>query len=94
MSGVLFLHGTGTLVNLSLELSEFGGDMRGMAIHDWGVSSVDLAGVVHDDHLSHEAGGFLGRVVLGITDHESSLHFLDGDTLHVEPDVVTWLGHL
>lgn len=66
--------------------------MGSVAIHNWGVSSIDLSGMIHDDHLSNETGSFLGRVVLGITNDKASLYFLDADTLHVEADVVTWFS--
>ena len=49
-----------------------------MAIQDWGVSSVDLSGVVHDDDLSLEGFGFLGWVILGVGGNVSSSDILDG----------------
>mmetsp|Transcript_16754 Transcript_16754/g.37905 ORF Transcript_16754/g.37905 Transcript_16754/m.37905 type:complete len:525 (-) Transcript_16754:84-1658(-) len=83
---------SGTLVHLDLELRELAGNVGGMAIQDWAVSSADLSRVVHDDDLGDEGGGSLGWVVLGVGGDVSSLELLDGDVLDVESDVVSWNG--
>lgn len=66
--------------------------MGSVAIHDWGVTVGDLAGVVHDDNLGEEGLDLLGWVVLEIRGDVSSLDILDGHVLHVESDVISGLG--
>jgi hypothetical protein len=65
--------------------------MSSVAIHDWTVSCIDLAWMVHDDYLSKEAGSFFRRIILRVSHDKSSLHILDGKTFEIEPDVLTWL---
>lgn len=52
--------------------------MSSVAIENWGISGIDLSGVVHDDNLSLERFGFLGWVILGIGGNVSSSDILDG----------------
>ena len=86
----------GTAVDLLEELGELAGDVGGVAIQDWGVTSTDLAGVVEDDDLGVEGLSTLRWVVLGVTADVSTANLLDGDVLDVEANVVTWntLGEL
>jgi len=63
-----------------------------VAIENWGISSVDLTWMVKDDNLGNEHLGGLGWVVLGVRCDETSLDILDGQTLDVEADIVTWLS--
>ena len=85
--GVLLL--AGSSVNLFEEFSEFAGDVGGMAIQDWSVSSTDLTGVVKDNDLSVERVAALGWVVLGVTADIASSDFLDGHVLDVETNIVS-----
>jgi hypothetical protein len=52
--------------------------MGSVAIKDWGISGIDLSGVVHDNDLSLEGFGFLGWVILGVRGNVSSSDILDG----------------
>jgi hypothetical protein len=81
---------SGTTVNLLQEFSELAGDVGGVAIQDWSVSSTDLTRVVEDDDLGVEGLGTLGRVVLGVTAYVTTTDFLDGNVLDVESDIVSW----
>lgn len=80
---------TGTTVHLVLDLGELAGNVGGVAIEDWCVTSADLTGVAHDDNLGEEGVGATGRVVLGITTDVTALDVLDGNVLDVEANVVT-----
>lgn len=83
---------SGSSVDLVNEGGEFTGDVGSVAIQDWGISSVDLTWVVHDDDLGLEGFGFLGWVFLGVGGDVSSSDILDGQSLDVETDVVSWEG--
>jgi hypothetical protein len=87
--GVLLNGLTGTTIDLGVNLLELGGDVAGVAIEHRSVTIDNLARVGHDDHLGGEGLGSLGRVVLGVGAHESTLDVLDRDVLAVESDVVT-----
>lgn len=50
--------------------------MGSVAINDWGVTILDLTGMVHDDDLSLEGLNLFAWVVLGITGHIASLDVL------------------
>jgi hypothetical protein len=78
----------GTTVNLLQKLSEFAGNVGGVAIQDWSVSSTDLTRVIEDNDLSVEGVSSLGRIILGVTADVSTSDFLDGDVLDVESNVV------
>lgn len=80
---------SGTTVNLLQELGELAGNMGGVAVEDWCVTSSNLAGVIQDNDLGIEGLGTLGRVVLGVTCHITTTDLLDGDVLYVKADVVT-----
>ena len=90
--GLLFDDLTSSSVDLGLDVVEFASDVRGVAIEDWGVSVLDLAGVVKNDNLSEEVLSILGRVVLGVGGDETSSEILDGEILNVETNVVTGLS--
>jgi hypothetical protein len=79
----------GTTINLLQELSELAGDVSGVAIQDWSVSSADLTGVVEDNDLGVEGVATLGGVILGVTADVSTTDFLDGNVLDVESNVVS-----
>ena len=51
--------------------------MGGVAIQDWGVSVLDLSGMVHDDDLGKEGLNLSWGVVLGVSSDISSLDVLD-----------------
>ena len=68
---------------------ELAGNVGSVAIQDWGVSVLDLSGVVHDDDLGEEVLDFSGGVRLDVTADIASLDVLDGETLDVESDVVS-----
>jgi len=51
--------------------------MSSVAIKDWGVSLLDLSGVIEDDDLSEEVGGILGWIILGVGGDVSSSEILD-----------------
>ena len=80
----------GTTVNLLQEFGKFAGNVGGVAIQDWSVSSTDLTRVVEDDDLGVEGLATLGGVVLRVTAHVTTTDFLDGNVLDVESDVVSW----
>jgi len=63
-----------------------------MAIQNWGISVLDLTGVVHDDDLSGESSTFSCGVVLRVRAYHTSSNFLDGNIFDVESDVVTGGG--
>jgi len=63
-----------------------------MAIEDWCISLLDLTGVVQDDDLSQEVGSIFGWVVLWVWSDISSSEIFDWEVLHVESNIVTWLG--
>jgi hypothetical protein len=69
---------TGSLIDFVNKGGEFTGDMGSVAIKDWGISGIDLSGVVHDNDLSLEGFGFLGWVILGVRGNVSSSDILDG----------------
>ena len=79
----------GSSVDLFEEFSEFAGDVGGVAIQDWSVSSTDLTGVVEDNDLSVERLAALGWVVLGVTADIASSDFLDGNVLDIETNIVS-----
>merc|ERR1712216_169022 len=81
----------GTTVKLLSELSELAGNVSSVAVKHWGVSSGDLAWVLHDNDLGVEADGLLGWVVLGVGGDVATTDLLHGDVLDVEANVVT--GH-
>ena len=80
---------TGTPVNLLEELRELAGNVGGVAVENWSVSSTDLTRVVEDDDLGVERSGTHGRVVLAVTGNVTTTDLLDGNVLDVESDVVT-----
>lgn len=90
--GVLFLRLTSSSVNLVVDGFELASNMSSVAIENGGVSVLDLTGVVHDDDLRVERSNFFSGIVLGIRSDVSSSDILDGDTLDVETNVVTWNG--
>jgi len=94
LGGVVFNLLTGSSVNLFEELVESAGDVRGMAIEDWGVSLLDFTRVVEDDDLSVKGLGLLGGVVLAIRSNVTTSDVLDGDVLDVETNVITRLATL
>jgi len=87
---VVFDGFSGTAVDLLKDLGELAGDVGGMAIEDWGVTSTDLARVVEDNDLGVEGLGTLGRIILRIAGYVPTADFLHGDVLDIETDVVTW----
>jgi hypothetical protein len=52
--GHFFNNGSVSSIDLAHDFSEFTGDMGSMAIDDWGVTVLDLTGMVHNDDLSLE----------------------------------------
>jgi hypothetical protein len=74
------------------DLGELASNVGSVAIQHWAVSVANLTRVVHDDDLGEEAVGTLGWVVLGVTADHTTANILDGQTLDVETDVVTWNG--
>ena len=90
--GVLFLRFTSSSVDLVVNGFELASNMGSVAIEHGGISVLDLTGVVHDDDLRVERSNFFSWVVLGIRSDVSSADILDGDTLDVETNVVTWDG--
>jgi len=89
---VLFHDGTSSLVNLGSDFVEFAGNVRSMAIQNWSISVGDLTWVVKDNNLGNKEGSVLGWVFLRVRGDVSSLDILDGQVLHVETNIVTWLG--
>jgi len=76
-------------VDLLEELGELAGNVGGVAVKDWCVTSTNLTRVVENNDLGVEGLSTLGGVVLGVTSNVSTTDLLDGDVLHVEADVVT-----
>jgi len=66
--------------------------MGSVAIQNWGISVLDLTGVVHDDNLSGESSTFSGGVVLRVRADHTSSNIFDGNVFNVESDVVTGGG--
>jgi len=79
-----------TTVNLLQELGELAGNVGGVAVEDWCVTSTDLTRVVEDNDLGVERLSTLWWVVLGVTSDVTTANFLYGNVLDVESDVVTW----
>jgi len=75
-----------------VEGGEFTGNMGGVTIKYWAISSNDLTRVIKDNDLSVESNGFSGWVVFGIGGDVSSFDFFNGKTFDVETNVVTRLG--
>ncbi|RUP43899.1 hypothetical protein BC936DRAFT_136570 [Jimgerdemannia flammicorona] len=75
--GVVLKLLAGTTIDLLDKLGELASNMGGVAIEHRCVASADLTGVVEDDNLSEEGGGFLGGVVLGVGADEATTDFLD-----------------
>jgi len=92
--GVLFQNLTRSTIDLLLHLGELAGNVSGVAIQHWLVSSVDLSRVVQDDDLGEERFGFLGGIVLAVGGDHSSFDVLDGDVLDVESNIVSGDGLL
>jgi hypothetical protein len=90
--GLLFELLSGTSVNLGFNLLELAGNVGSVAIQDWGVTVVDLSGVVKDDDLGGEVSGFDWWVVLGVTSNVTTTNILDRDVLDVESNVVSGDG--
>jgi hypothetical protein len=63
-----------------------------MAIQNWGISVLDLTGVVHDDDLSGESSTFSSWVVLRVRADHTSSDIFNGNVFDVESDVVTGGG--
>merc|ERR1719449_142630 len=74
----------GTTVKLLSELSELAGNVSSVAVKHWGVSSGDLARVLHHDDLGKEASGLLGGVVLGVGGDVAPSDLLPRDVFDVE----------
>ena len=93
--GVLLLGLTRTTIDLGGDRVELARNVGSVAIEHRGVTVTNLTGVVEDDDLGVEGRGLLGRIVLGVTADVTTANFLDGNVLHVEPNVVTResLGH-
>jgi len=92
--GFFFEDLTGTSVDLGMDFGELTGDVGSVTIEDGGITGLDLTGMVQDDDLGEEGGNFLGGIVLGITTNVTSSDILDGETLDVETNVVSWDGLL
>jgi len=88
--GVFFLRLTSSSVDLVVDSFELTSNMSSVAIQNGSVTSLNLTGVIHDDNLRVERSSFFSGVVLGIGSDITSSDILDGDTLNVETDVVTW----
>jgi len=92
LGGLVFHDLTVSSVDLGHDFFEFGGDVGGVAIHDWRVTVSDFTRVVHDDDLSLEDFDLLGWVIGSVGSNVSSLDVLNGNVLNVETDVVSWNG--
>jgi len=90
--GEFFLHFTGSSVDQREDFFEFNSNVGSMAIQDWGISVLDLTGVVHDNNLGSESSTFSGGVVLGVRADHTSSNIFDGNVFNVESDIVTWGG--
>jgi len=81
---------TRAAVDLGQDLSELAGNVGSVAIEHWGISGVDLTGVIEDDDLGVEVLSLLWGVVLGITSNHTTANILNRQVLDVETDVVAW----
>jgi hypothetical protein len=81
-------------VKLVIDILELGSDVRSMAIEDWSVSVLDLAGVRHDDDFSLECISSLRWIVSSVGCDVTTLDILDGDVLAIEPYDVTGDGFI
>lgn len=66
--------------------------MGSVAIQNWGISVLNLTGVVHDDDLSGESSTFGSWVILRVRADHTSSNIFDGNVFDVESDIVTWGG--
>jgi hypothetical protein len=80
----------GTTVNFLQEFGEFAGDVSGVAIQNWSVSSADLTWVIQDDDLSVERFAAFGGIVLRVAANVATTDFFDRDVFDVETDIVSW----
>jgi len=63
-----------------------------MAIKNWSVTVHDLTWMVHDDNLGLEVIGIHGWGVLVIRSDVTSLDILNGKSLNIETNIVSWDG--
>ena len=70
---------TSTTIDLFNKFGELAGNVGGVAIQDWRVTSTNLTRVVENDDLSREGGSFLCRVVLGVRSNIPTTNFLNRD---------------
>lgn len=66
--------------------------MSSVAIHNWGVSVLDLTGMVHDDDLGLEGLDGLTGIIFGVGSHIASTDILDRYVLDVETNIVTGMS--
>jgi hypothetical protein len=83
---------SGTTVDLLLELGKLAGNVSSVAIKHRAIASSNLSRMVHDDHLSGEGSGLLGRVALGVRANRSTSDVLDRNVLDVETNIVSRPG--
>ena len=74
---ILFKDLEGSLVDLGDKLAELAGNVGSVAIKNWGVSSVDLTWVVHDNNLGEEHLSIGGWIVFAVRGNITSLDVLD-----------------
>lgn len=83
---------SGTSVDLGGDLGKLAGNVSSVAVENWGVTIVDLSGVVEDDNLSDEELSSKRGVGLGVSSDVTSSDVLNRDVLDVESDVVSGSG--
>ena len=79
----------GTAVNLLEELRELAGNVRSVAVKNWGVTGANLTRVVENNDLGVEALTDSRGVVLGVTSNVTTADVLDRHVLDIEANVVT-----
>ncbi|GER34846.1 translation elongation factor 1-alpha, partial [Striga asiatica] len=81
-------------INLSHELGKFDSNVGSVAVEHGGIALTNLPRVVHDNNLRGKVSSFLGRVILRVGSHITTLQILHSNILHIEPNVITWEGLL
>uniref|UniRef100_A0A8C0SP09 Uncharacterized protein n=1 Tax=Canis lupus familiaris TaxID=9615 RepID=A0A8C0SP09_CANLF len=75
--GTIFQLLSRTTIYLFLQLSKLASNVSCVTIQHRCISSTDLAWVVRDNHLSHEASCFLWWVIFAVTSHVAMTNIFD-----------------
>ncbi|KAF3812839.1 hypothetical protein GH733_019202 [Mirounga leonina] len=72
----------------SLQLSKLASNVSWVTIQHRGISSMDLAWMVQDNHLSCEASCFHWWIIFAVTSHIATTNIFDRYVLHIEAHIV------